>query len=143
MIDEMNQFKSSILYTITTFVAISLWACDPAKVLMISSSNKPNTSVSIYANKVLFPRYKANGPDKIKLVIPSPNTPEHRDTMFLYGIGTWYGDEYMANFAKDIDSIIIVNTKNTLVLNTQKDIITYLLKHRHGFAKSRLTIRAK
>lgn len=139
----MNQFKPSIRYSFTAIIVISLWACDPAKVLIISASNKPNTSVSIYANKALFHKYQSNGPDKIKLVIPSPNTPEHRDTMFLYGIGTWYGDEFMANFAKDIDSIIIVNTKNTLVLNTQKDIIAYLLKHRHGFAKSRLTIRAK
>ncbi len=49
----------------------------------------------------------------------------------------------MTDFSRTIDSIVINDRKEKVILNNQTNIDSYLLKHRHGFAKRKLTIKAK
>ncbi len=121
---------------------ITLISCDPARILVVKAADKPNVSVTIYSNKNILP-YSNDSIDKIIIKIPETDTSIKHDTTFFYGLGGWGNDSLMPNFSQNIDSIIIVNSKEKVMLDNQTDINTYLLKNRHGFAKRILTIEAK
>lgn len=80
---------------------------------------------------------------KIIIHVPTTDTISEKEKMFLYGLGGWSDSYLMPDFSKNIDSIIIINGKGTMTLNTQSSINEYLLKNRSGFAKRKLTIEAK
>jgi hypothetical protein len=120
-----------------------LTSCDPARVLIIKASGKPNVSVTVYGNKNLLPRTYNSDNEKITIKIPSDDTSTKRDTFFYYGLGGWGNSDLMPEFSKHIDSIIIVNRYGKLILDNQSEINGYLLKQRHGFSKRILTIEAK
>lgn len=112
-------------------------SCDPGRILQIKTVNKPNYSVTIYANGNILPASKERQNEKLVLHFPTK-----MDTAFYYGIGTWHDDK-MPEFAKNFDSIIIIRNGVKQNLTSQEDIVKFLLKQRHGFAKSILTIEAK
>ena len=128
-----------MLWAIFIFVS-----CDPGQVLIISAENKPNNSVTVYANSKIFGRYEKNNPDSEKVIIRIPplNEPSKRDSTISYGIGVW-GNPEILSLANNIDSIIISNHADKIFLKDKTDITNYLLKNRSGFANSILTIRAK
>lgn len=128
----------SLLFTIT-----SLQSCDPSRILQIKTLDKPNYSVSIYANRNILPFTREKQNEKFILQIPTTDTKPRTDTAFRYGIGGWTDKDRMQEFSKTIDSIIIITNGVKLGLTNQPDITQYLLKHRHGFGKSILTIEAK
>lgn len=131
-----------IFYFLLMTIAFS--SCDPPKRLQIKTANKPNYSVSVYANNRILPFQNGKQNEKIILHFPDNNIPTRTtDTTFNYGIGVWPGRTGMQEFAKDIDSIIIVRNGKKQKLITQKEITEYLLNQRHGFGKSILTIEAK
>lgn len=121
-------------------------ACDPARVLIIKAANKPNISVTVYANKNIlplqFPYHPDSAAQKITIQVPADTVPK-REKLFLYGIGGWGNDQLLSDFSKNIDSIILITNKGKTALTTQASIHHYLLKHRSGFAKHVLTIEAK
>lgn len=121
------------------FTSILLASCDPAKLLVIKTSNKSNASVTVYANRQIIP--SANKGDKSKLVIQVPFN-DTASKKFSYGIGNWPLEAIDA-LATNIDSIEINNTINKVVLANKADILNYLKKHRGGYAGSVLTIEAK
>ena len=124
-----------------------LQSCDPAKILIVKTNNKPNYSVTIYTNENILPQFYPYHQDsnakKMVIHVPTEDTFAQTEKIFLYGIGGWADKSGLLNFSKNIDSIIIVNDKGKLTLNKQNAINVYLMKHRHGFAKHVLTIEAK
>jgi len=128
-----------------TAVVLFIQSCDPARILIVRSSNKPNSSVAIYANKNFRSIADADGKEKEQVVIkiPTNETPVKRDTAFYFGFGGWAEDESMPEFSRKIDSIIISNNSSKIILNKQEDINAYLLKHRRGLFKQVLIIKEK
>lgn len=138
-------FKAIVL--IAVLGLFLLQSCDPARILLVRTVDKPNYSVTVYANENILPRSYPYNQDsiakKIVIHVPTSDTIPEREKMFLYGLGGWSDNYLMPDFSKNIDSIIIVNSKGTTTLNTQSSINEYLLKNRSGFAKRKLTIEAK
>ena len=131
--------KIFIVVSLLTFTILLLSACDPGRVLVIRADTKNNTSVTVYTNKKIIPF--SNKDDSSKFVIHVP----HNDTtekIFNYGLGNWPNDA-IVDLTTIIDSVIIQNHTNKLVLVNKADIHAYLRKHRSGYAKSVLTIEAK
>ncbi len=117
----------------------ALSGCDPAKVLQVRSVDKPNYSVSVYANGTVFPGLQRSPNDKVMLTLPLPGGT--RDTSFHYGIGGW-SDPGVKTFASHFDSIIIVNNGVPLHLVDQVSIIAYLQQHRQGSMNALLMIES-
>ena len=140
-----SSLKTNIF--ITLLGLFLLQSCDPARILVVKTSDKINYSVTVYANENILPRSYPYHQDsiakKIVIHVPTADTIPQREKMFLYGIGGWSDSYLMTGFSKNIDSIMIVNSKGKLTLNSQSSINGFLLKHRHGFAKHILTIEAK
>lgn len=138
----MHSMKGHQLIYLGWFMltVLSVQSCDPARVMVVKTADKPNLSVAIYANKNILPGKEGN--DKIVINIPSQGMPAKRDTTFYYGLGGW-GRGDMSWFAKDIDSIIIINSNGKLLLNDEAAIAGYLNKHKHGFGHRILTIKAQ
>jgi hypothetical protein len=125
-------------------IAVSfLESCDPAQMLEIKTADKPNCSVTIYANRNILPYNDGKQNEKLILRIPTIGSKPVTDTTFSYGIGGWPDKNGMQKFSKNIDSIIIISNGIRLGLINQEAITEYLVKHRHGFGKSILTIEAK
>ena len=122
-----------------TFTTLFLASCDPAKLLIIKADDKSNTSVAVYTNKKVIP-FGNNG-DSSKFVIQVPYNDTTGKT-FNYGIGNW-PDDAINKLTTNIDSIVINNTSNKVVLISKTDIVSYLKQHRSGYAGSILTIEAK
>ena len=122
---------------------IILYACDPVRIMRIRTVDKPNYSVTIYANNNILPFQKDKPGEKLVLQFPSNNLPAKRDTTFDYGLGGWHDKTRMPEFAKNFDSIIIIRNGEIQRLTEHTEITTFLLKRRHGFAKRILTIEAK
>ncbi len=118
-------------------------SCDPARIMQVRTIDKPNYSVTIYANNNILPFQKDKPNEKIVLQFPSNNLPTKRDTTFYYGLGGWHDKTRMPEFAKNFDSIIIIRNGQKQSLTDQVEITKFLLKQRHGFAKRILTIEAK
>lgn len=144
-----KHIKSSL--KVITFIAVLglflLQSCDPARIMVVKTSEKSNYSVTVYANEKIFPRSYPYHQDsiekKIIIHVPTTDTIPQREKIFFYGLGGWSDSYLMPDFSKNIDSIIIVNGKGKMTLNSQSSINDFLLKHRHGFAKRILTIEAK
>lgn len=136
-----------LLYRIATLYlilgTITLISCDPVRMLVVKAADKPNVSVTIYSNKNILSFSNDSIDNKIIIQIPETDSSIKRDTTLFYGLGGWGNDSLMYNFSQNIDSIIIVNSSETVILNNQNEINAYLLENRHGFAKSILTIEAK
>jgi hypothetical protein len=132
---------------ILIFGTTLLYSCDPARVLIVKVADKENYSVTIYANENILPRsypyHQDSVAKKIIIHVPTTDTISESEKMFLYGLGGWSDSYLMPDFSQNIDSIIIVNGKGTITLNTLTSINEYLLKNRSGFAKRKLTIEAK
>lgn len=139
--------KRLIIILTSLFGLFLLESCDPARVLVVKTVNKPNYSVTIYANENILPGPYSYRQDsvakKVVISVPIIDTVVEREKIFFYGLGGWGDDSLMPNFSKNIDSIIIVNSGGRLRLDTQSSINEYLLKNRSGFAKRKLTIEAK
>jgi len=124
-----------------------LFSCDPARVLVVKVADKENYSVTIYSNENILPDSYSYQDDsvakKIIIQVPTADTIPEYTKMFFYGFGGWSDSSLMPDFTKNIDSIIIVNGKGIVTLNTQYSINEYLIKNRSGFAKRRITIEAK
>ena len=119
------------------------YSCDPARIMQIRTVDKPNYSVTIYANNNILPFQNDKQTEKLVLQFPSNSLPTKRDTTFRYGIGGWHDKKRMPEFAKHFDSIIIIRNGQKQSLTDQEEITKYLLNQRHGFGKSILTIEAK
>jgi len=115
--------------------------CDPAITLIVKSAHKPNLSVTIYANGNILPGY-LHPPEKLVLSIPTTEPHRKYDTTFRYGLGGW-SDDHVSSFAQNVDSIVFMSSSGKKVLKNQSDIQEYLLKQRHGFGKSVITIKVK
>ena len=135
--------KQPILFFFLLFIISVLQSCDPARILQIRTVNKPNYSVTIYTNRNILPFESDRQNEKFILQIPTNDAKPKTDTTFHYGIGGWPDKDKMPEFSKNIDSIIIIRNGVRLGLTNQNEIIQYLLKQRHGFGKSILTIEAK
>jgi hypothetical protein len=118
-------------------------SCDPARIMQIRTVDKPNYSVTIYANNNILPFQNDKQNEKLVLQFPSSNLPTKTDTTFYYGLGGWHDKKSMPEFAKNFDSIIIIRNGQKQSLTDQGEITKYLLKQRHGFAKRILTIEAR
>jgi hypothetical protein len=128
-----------IILIVTTIV---LSSCDPGKRLVIKAADKKDVWVTVYATQKIVPGSHESDTNKVIIQVPSPDTTERHKKMFIYAIGTW-PNEAITNLAANIDSIIINNTSGQLRLTTKAQIEAYLRKHRHGYASSILTIKAK
>lgn len=139
--------ERQIIFLVSAFGLFLIQACDPAKILVVRTANKPNYSVTIYANENILPHFYPYHQDsiakKVVIHVPTTDTVGEREKTFFFGLGSWGDNSLMPNFSKKIDSIIIVNNNGKLILDKQTEINDYLLKHRHGFAKRILTIEAK
>lgn len=124
-------------------MTVFFYSCDPARIMQIRTVDRPNYSVTIYANNNILPFQKDKQNEKIILQFPSNNLPPKKDTTFFYGLGGWHDKTRMPEFAKNFDSIIIIRNGQKQSLTDQVEITKYLLKQRHGFAKRILTIEAK
>lgn len=123
-------------------VSLLFIGCDPAKILIIKTSGAPNVYVTVYANKSILPENRENLEEKIVIHFPTSSYPPKNDTAFFYGLGNW-PKQFIPNFAVNIDSIIISNSSDKIILTNKDDINKYLIKKRSGYAKSKLTIEAK
>lgn len=134
-------------YIITLIGLFLLQSCDPARILIVKTANRPNYSVTIYANENILPHAFAYHEDssakKMTIRVSSSDSVAQREKILYYGLGGWGGNSLMPYFSRNIDSIIIVADNRKLTIDKQKDINDFLLKHRHGFAKHKLTIEAK
>ncbi len=143
MWSNKTSFRFFTYFTFSGAVVLLLiTSCDPAKVLVITASNQPGVSVTLYGNTTMLPFQGEMPPEKIAITVPG-GTPVKRDTLIYYGFGGWSGDDKIKNLAHSIDSIIINSSNGQIVLNTHESITNYLLKQRHGFAKRILRIEAK
>jgi hypothetical protein len=144
-INGHNHFIKVMFSICVVAAVLFIQSCDPARILIVKSSNKPNSSVEIYANKNLQALANANGKENGQAVIkiPTNEIPVKRDTAFYFGFGGWREDESISQFSRTIDSIIIQSNNGKVVLNKQEEINSYLLKHRRGLFKQVLTIKAK
>lgn len=132
--------KARIIFN-TLFVIFLLFfiSCDPARILVIKAAKKNNASVMIYGNGSIIPQQNAN--EKILIQIPSKDN--EYETTYFYGLGAWGDSTSILHLTNNIDSIIIVNNTNKKILKNKQEIHSFLLKSRHGFAKSILSIEAK
>lgn len=121
----------------------TLTSCDPARILVIKASNKPNTSVAFYANTNILPYANDSVSEKIIIKIPEVATSTYSDTTFCYGLGGWGDESVISSFSQSIDSIVVINNSKIVVIDNQADINSYLLKNRRGYAKRKLVIEAK
>ena len=121
-------------------VVLFLQSCDPGKNLIIQAMHTKGVSVIVYANKKIMPFYDGAGNEKIK--IEAPDSSGNYKQVLLYGIGNW-PNKSIKEFSENTDSIIINNSSGKIRLVNKIEIENYLLKHRSGYAKSILTIKAK
>lgn len=124
-----------------TATAICISGCDPAMILTLKTSGKPNSSVTMYGDGSLVPKKNSTTGQKIVYNFPTYGS-RKRDTSFYYGIGGW-SDESISGITDKIDSIIINNSSDKIILNTKPAIKSYLMDHRNGYGKSRIIIEAK
>jgi hypothetical protein len=131
--------------TILLFSAL-MAGCNPARVLIINTEDRPGASVTIYANNNILPpanNFVSDGPlKKIKILVPDSGTANNGEKLILFGSGSWK-NPIVKQLSENIDSIIVGNSKKRIVLKQQREIEKYLLKHRHGLFRHVLTIRAK
>jgi hypothetical protein len=126
-------------------ICLLLSSCDPGRVLFIRAGNHAGVSIIIYGNRIVFPMENGkyiHDSEKTVIRIPDPGRPSTHDTICFYGLGVW--DSGHIQFLVDnIDSIIINNRNNQILLKAKPEIRNYFLHHRRGFAGCRLTIKAK
>ena len=126
----------------SSFIAVTIVSCDPFRILVIKAADKPNVSISIFANENILPYNTGRG--KIAIEIPTKGQATKFDTSFFYGLGLWRKSSEIDSFTNNIDSIIIKNSTSTEVLKNPNEIKQYLLKHRSGmYGSAVLTLEAK
>lgn len=134
-------------YIIILIGLFLLQSCDPARILVVRTASRPNCSVTIYANENILPHsftyHEDSSAKKITIRVSSSDSLAQREKIFYYGLGGWGDNSLMPYFSKHIDSIIIVADNSKLSIIKQNEINDFLLKHRYGFAKHKLTIEAK
>ncbi len=140
---QIRRILSNCKLLLLLWFPLMFQSCDPAKVLIVKTSGRPNSSVTIHANKHFLPLSKDFDQDKIVIKIPATPTDLQKGTLLYYGFGGWADESRMAVFSKNIDSIIIESRNETIKLTNHADINNYLSKHRSGFGKRILTIAAK
>ncbi len=140
--NKNSHLFKTIFIPCLTVIAILIQSCDPARILVVKAAKNPDVSVTVYGNNKILPGPHEKENEKIVIKIPTTGTRVTRDTVFYYGLGGWPKGKFMTEFAKNIDSIIIINSNGKIVLDNLSDITNYLSKHRHGFAKRILTIEA-
>lgn len=137
---KILRLQATLCYLLVTMI---FYSCDPARIMQIRTVDKPNYSVTIYANNNILPFQKDKLDEKLILQFPSDNLQTKRDTTFYYGFGGWHDKRRMPEFAKNFDSIVIIRNGQKQSLTDQGEITKFLLEQRHGFAKRILTIEAK
>lgn len=118
------------------FIILFFTSCDPLRVLVLKTAHNGNASVSIYANKKLL----GKGAEDEKIIIHIP-TDSIYEKKILFGIGRWDGYT-ISNLTKEIDSIIIYENSEKILLRNKSEIKKYLMKHRSKLSKTILTIKA-
>jgi hypothetical protein len=126
----MKIMKSTIYFFLVLLLCIS---CDPAKVLIIETKDKPNTSVTVYADSCMLPMFNAYTKGKLIVHMPRLDSVSQRKAIFLYGLGGW-SDNDVTTIARCIDSIFIQSTDTVMILNQTSEIEKYLYLHRSGLA---------
>jgi len=128
--------------TLLIMTACCLFAgCDPEKLLIIKASGESTALVRVYCNKsILLQQGSTN--EKVIISLPTTDDPPKKDTTFRYLIGSWSRED-VDKLTKGIDSIVIGNSSGNKVIADTEGISNYLLKHRSGYGKSKLTIEAK
>lgn len=126
------------------FAVLSIFiSCDPARIFIISVSNPDNVSITIYGSSNILPVWEQEVKEhKIVLKVPENDSLLHAERSYFYGVGEW-NNAYLSNFQKNIDSIIIRNSKRTIRLTQAGEIEHYLREHRHGVFKHILELKAK
>ncbi len=116
-------------------------SCDVPRIFEVEVSDKPNVSVSIYADNKYFKNWQSDEGKKVLIQLPKPDDKSHRDTLFLYGLGASWSEESLQDFSNCIDSIVIVGSKKELHLNDQVDIYNFLKRNKKS--RKRLSIKVK
>ena len=129
-------FPKTFLFILLTAMCMS---CDPARILIIDSGKKQDSSITLYANKSIYPDY-GQAVDYAIVHVPPIDSISQRVLRFHYGFGLWSPEE-VSSFAAGIDSIVFNGSKQTESLHTFDDINAYLLKHRVGILNNTMKIK--
>lgn len=132
--------EKNVKLLIFLIITMAFTSCDPMRILVIKS--KQNTSVTIYANQAMTNQTTVSN-QKTIIRIPSLESPSKTDTTFYFGLGGWGNSDLIKNLSKKIDSIIIIDNHEKILLKNQSEINAYLMKRRGGYAKRKLIIEAK
>jgi len=120
-----------------------LVSCDVAKVLVLKSSSKKDSSVIVYAQKSIIPFTSENVTEKIVIQTPTLDSLSQKKLILSnYGFGGW-ADGHVVEIAQTIDSIIIINDDKKVVLNNPIAVENYLLSNRKGIFNRILKIGPK
>lgn len=132
--------EKNVKLLIFLIITMAFTSCDPMRILVIKS--KQNTSVTIYANQAMTNQTTVSN-QKTIIRIPSLESPSKTDTTFYFALGGWGNSDLIKNLSKKIDSIIIIDNHEKILLKNQSEINAYLMKRRGGYAKRKLIIEAK
>lgn len=133
------KYTAYFLGIITTAL---LAACDPGKSFIIKAAEKKNVYVIIYADSNLLPGWHSKPEKKIIIRVPASDTSKNLEKGFAYGIGGW-SDASISSLAGRIDSVIINNSNEHLLLRSHGSIKEYLQKNLRGKYRNELVIEAK
>ena len=130
------------VYFFSIITAVFLTGCDPGKSLSIKTTGKTTASVIIYADSGMLPGSHSNPNNKVIIRVPSTDTSKDIEKGFAYGIGGW-SDRSISLLADHIDSIIISNSNEQVLLKNHAAVKKYLQKNLRGRYRNELIIEAK
>jgi hypothetical protein len=123
-------------------IATLLTGCETERRIIIKAAKKTNVSVTVYFTQYEYYHGSPTQYEREQRIIHLPAKHRYRKRLRC-GIATWSEDKII-DYSQNIDSIIIHNTSDTIVLKTQPDIYNYLFKHtKEKFSTSLLIIEAK
>lgn len=150
---------------ILTLLALTITSCDPACYYILRVSENPNVSLTIYTSALLDEdKYKnkileaattiINSPDTnssltryiVKLPLVKKDFSIEREINMLVGMGACYyahKDNTIKELSQKIDSIVIINSDQKIILNNKAKIEMYLNNQIQGFFHQNLVIEAK
>lgn len=131
------------LLTSLLVIATLLTGCETERRIIIKAAKKTNVSATVYFTQYEYWHSYFTHYEREQRIIHIPTIKHRYKKRLRCGIGMWSENEII-DYSNNIDSIIIRNTSDTIVLKEQPDIYNYLLKHtKHKFFTSLLIIEAK
>ena len=120
--------------------SIFLFACDPAKILVLNIESKHGKAIILYTNN----RFESINSKRVnEQIIVEQKSNEYFtrvDTTIYFGIGGWDEDYSLPKLCEGIDSIVITS-ETKVIIKDKNELFDYLKKRRSGIAKSILTIK--